>query len=190
MSYGIFRNIKVDEKSNQIIIEVASNNVWPRTYQKFEIYKGEQLTIQDKLAMLFFSMANGSLQVGQINKSTAGFAYALSRYERNEDWHGRADKFDLVWKAKKSEPDAVREVYGDALDNFLADAMSDIDGKFVITKDGETYVHKVGRYDHERNGFSSLTQCFSKAYAKVFDYKTACLVASSFDWLNLKIEQI
>ena len=52
MSYEIIKHIKIDEKENKVMINCASNNVYPRDYHYFECKSlGKILKDQDRIAL-------------------------------------------------------------------------------------------------------------------------------------------
>lgn len=81
MSYEIVKNISHRKKDNKIFITSASNNVWPKSYSKWEFMPDEYYDKKDKYnkeLYLFRGIIGGSYQLsGSVNEN---WKYAENRF--------------------------------------------------------------------------------------------------------------
>lgn len=105
MSYDKCKYIAMKPKTNQIFLTVASNNVKPLYYTRFEYAAKRKISLDDKLMFLMVSMLDGNIQISQYNKSTIPFEYALieiGNYRKN-DINEYGNKFDARRKLYRKE---------------------------------------------------------------------------------------
>lgn len=77
MSYEIVKNISHRKKDDKIFITSASNNVWPRTYSKWEFMPNKE-NDKNKELYLFHGIIGGSYQLsGSVNEN---WRYAENKF--------------------------------------------------------------------------------------------------------------
>lgn len=106
MSYEKCKNIILKPKTNQIFLTIASNNVRPLYYGKYEYSRKETLGFEDKLLCLMISMLDGNIQISQLNKNTIQFEYAILKvrnYYRENNINEYGEKFDRRYKLYDKE---------------------------------------------------------------------------------------
>ena len=74
MSYEIAKSIKIDEQNNSIILQCASNNVYPKHWYKGEYYP-EAPSFKAKMIALLCDVDGGNIQP---NRSLYKFNYAFN----------------------------------------------------------------------------------------------------------------
>lgn len=97
MSYEKCKNIILKPKANQIFITIASNNVRPLYYTKYEYSRNEKSNFEEKLLDLMISMLDGNIQISQLNKNTIPFEYAILKvknYYRENNIDEYVEKFN------------------------------------------------------------------------------------------------
>lgn len=102
MSYELCKRISLNEKDNKIIVCIASNNVYPKTYYMSEICGGshyEKYSFEDKLISLFHAMQTGSIQISTINSNTENFEYAMRKVNEYHKENNINSYEDLYQKA-------------------------------------------------------------------------------------------
>lgn len=75
MSYAIAKSIKIDEKNGKIFIAAASNNVYPKKFETFELYKGF-VTFKEKVIAFLADVSGGEIKP---SRSNYRFHYAFER---------------------------------------------------------------------------------------------------------------
>ncbi len=77
MSYEIVKNISHRKKDNKIFITSASNNVWPKTYSKWEFMPNKE-NDKNKELYLFHGIIGGSYRLsGSVNEN---WKYAENKF--------------------------------------------------------------------------------------------------------------
>lgn len=79
MSYECCKRITLNKNKNVIKVCIASNNVFPKTYETCELCKGNDYNFEDKLIILFADMQSGNIQISTINDNTEKFEYAMCK---------------------------------------------------------------------------------------------------------------
>lgn len=106
MSYEMCNRITVKKKTNQIFVNVASNNVFPHDYHRCEYAKNSNYTLDDKLRFLMLSMLDGNIQITQINKNTVPYEYAMMKvreYQRDNNINDFEEKYEKRHELFKEE---------------------------------------------------------------------------------------
>ena len=78
MSYDICKSVSI--KNGTITLNVASNNVYPHTFEKW--YYNEGCKLEDSKFFFFLDVLDGNIQFHQLNKSTLKYEHALIRVKK------------------------------------------------------------------------------------------------------------
>lgn len=78
MSYEIAKSIKIDEQNNSIILQCASNNIYPKHWYKGEYYP-EAPSFKAKMIALLCDVDGGNIQP---NRSLYKFNYAFNKAKK------------------------------------------------------------------------------------------------------------
>lgn len=89
MSYVKCKGITLNEKENKIFISGASSNVYPITYSKYEILKGNE-PFNSKLEQLLVAISGGELH---LNTSLYKWNYAVLK--ANEELNDRESLWSI-----------------------------------------------------------------------------------------------
>lgn len=106
MSYEMCNRIAVKKKTNQIFVNIASNNVVPHYYERCEYAENYNYTLEDKLRFLMVSMLDGNIQITQINKNTVPYEYAMIKvreYHRENNIKNFDDKYEKRYQLFNEE---------------------------------------------------------------------------------------
>lgn len=109
MSYEMCNRIVIKKKTNQLFLNVATNNVWPHTYSKCEYASKGNYTLDEKLMFLMESMLEGNIQISHTNKNTIPYQYALLKiheYYRENNINHFEDRYE---KKNKVFEDRIKE---------------------------------------------------------------------------------
>lgn len=199
MSYEKCKYIKLDKKNNKIIMNIASNNVYPLSYTKFEFYdsnidKYKNYTFEDKLILLYESFDSGCLQISSINDNTENFEYALKKARQYNRDNGNANLWDNRGKIQQELSDkgvenaylkAIYKVYGDSFKVFKKALYEKIEGKYNVIFNNYYYVSKFGKYDR---GYYKFFYGFSKPLET--SYKRAYIFTDDLKSRDLKIVKV
>lgn len=99
MSYEMCNRIAIKKKTNQIFLNVTSNNVYPREYHRCEYAKNQSYSLDDKLRFLMLSMLDGNIQITQINKNTIPYEYALMKVKEYQ-WNNNINDFEEKYEKR------------------------------------------------------------------------------------------
>lgn len=190
MSYEKCKYIKLDKKNNKIIMNIASNNVYPLHYTKFEFYNSKyedykNYTFEDKLILLYESLDSGCLQISSINDNTENFEYALKKARQynkeNENfdfWHKRGEIQDKLIKkgVENAYLKAIYKVYGESFKVFKKALYERFEGKYNVVFNNMYNVSKFGKYDRGYFKFyyggKAVETSYKKAYIFIDDLKS------------------
>lgn len=103
MSYEKCKSITLKPKTNQIFLSVASNNITPLYYERFEYASKLNCSLEDKLMYLMISMLDGNIQISQLNKNTIKFEYALLKVREYNRQNENIDKYDKRYELFEKE---------------------------------------------------------------------------------------
>lgn len=109
MSYEMCNRIVIKKKTNQLFLNVATNNVWPHTYSRYEYAGKGNYTLDEKLMFLMESMLEGNIQISHTNKNTIPYQYALLKiheYYRENNINHFEDRYE---KKNKVFEDRIKE---------------------------------------------------------------------------------
>lgn len=126
MSYDICKSVII--KNNTITLNVACNNVYPHTYEKWEYRKGGDF--EDNKFYFFLDVLDGNIHFHQLNKSTLPYEHALIRVKK---WFSEKvqSAFEYYMKAHDLDADGVRELYKEPY-KVWNEALSEKDCECVV----------------------------------------------------------
>lgn len=159
MSYEIVKSIS-RKKDNRIFITSASNNIWPRTYSKWEYMPNEKCSdeeLKNKELYLFHGILGNSYQLS--NNVNKNWNYALNKFYEYCN-QNKIDTYDL-WDLRYKDGIEALKPYYDVFNNFYKER---INGKFYLYSN-IGYINKV---NNKSFGYNSIFN--QDEYCK--DYKT------------------
>ena len=156
MSYYKCKGITLDRKNNKIWTIVASSNVYPITYGKYEYYENENIDFEEKLDRLILSIELGNIH---IIDSMYKWTYALTRTrEQFKDfWDNRNDNYTMYYTDKDKIPFSFRE---DRKKVLITE--KDLESGKYIENYGYYYIQEEREEDYKR------VKELEKAYCNTF----------------------
>lgn len=158
MSYEIVKSISHRKKDNKIFITSASNNVWPRSYYKWEFLPNEiniEGKIKNKELYLFRDIIGGSLQLsGSVNEK---WKYC------NENGIDTYDLWDLPYK--EGNTIEVLKPYYEVFKEFLDEKK---EGKYYLNS-SLGYILKVNKNNFEYSPYVPNIDKYCKNFKKIYN---------------------
>lgn len=166
MSYEIVKSITHRKKDNKIFITSASNNIWPRTYSKWEYMPDSSYSKEETInkELHFF-------------RGIIGGSYKLSN-SVNENWRYAENKFyeyckekDIstfdIWELPYKNDGNIESLkpYYDIFRKFLEEK---IEGKYYLSSNLGC-ITKVNRKSLQYVPYFSIDEKYCKSYKKLYN---------------------
>lgn len=185
MSYEIVKSIS-RKKDNRIFVTSACNNLWPRTYSKWEYMPNEKCTekeIHNKMLYLFHDLIGGNLQLsGSVDSK---WRYAENKFfeyckKNNLSYH---DLWNVPYKDDNYNIELLKPYY-DVFESYLAEKNKE--GDYYL-KSNLGYITKVNKRSFEYSFRLDKNKC-CKDFKKV--YNDYCKLSNdSINKYDIKIEE-
>lgn len=183
MSYEIVKSIS-KKKDNRIFITSASNNWWPRDYNKWEYLtegKYDKKLTDNRDMYLFHDIIGGNLQLsGSVNEK---WRYAENKF-REYCWNNNLSSYD-IWNLPYQDGNTIEVLkpYYEIFKGYLEE--KDKEGKFYLMSNLGC-ITKVNDKSFSYTYGIDLNKCksFKKAYNDYYK-----LSKESIDKYNIRIEE-
>ena len=166
MSYEIVKNISHDKKNNKIFITSASNNLWPRTYSRWEFMPDKEGNKnKNKELYLFHGIIGGSYQLsGSVNEN---WKYAENKFyeyckNNNIDIY---DLLDLPYKNKNEFNIEVLKPYYEIFKKYLEEKK---EGKYYLDSNVGIII-KINKNNFKSTYNIDESKKYSKSFKKAFN---------------------
>lgn len=166
MSYEIVKSISHRKKDNKIFITSASNNVWPKSYSRWEFMPDshyEEKDIKNKELHLFRGIIGGSYQLsGSVSEN---WKYAENKfYEYCRDNNiSTSDIWELPYKNDGNIE--LLKPYYEIFKSFLEEKK---EGKFYLSSD-LGIITKVNQKSLDYIPYNVPTEKYCNNYKKVYN---------------------
>lgn len=186
MSYEIVKSISHRKKDNKIFITSASNNVWPKSYSKWEFLsddKYDKEKTKNKELYLFHDIIGGSLQLsGSVNEK---WRYAENKfYEYCRD--NNISTFDL-WDLPYQEGNNIEilKPYYEVFKGYLEEKK---EGKYYLNS-SLGYILKVNKNNFEYSPYVPNIDKYCKNFKKIYnDFSN--ITKENRERFNIEIKEV
>ncbi len=182
MSYEIVKNIS-RKKDNRIFITSACNNVWPRTFSKWEYLSDEKYDIEktkNRDLCLFHDIIGGNLHLsGSVNEKWRYAENKFYEYCRNNNISTSS-----LWELPYQEGNSIEVLrpYYEVFENYLEENK---EGKYYLKSD-LGYITKVN--EKSFNYTFGINENMCKNFKKI--YNDFCKLSNnSIKNYNIRIEE-
>ena len=162
MSYEICNSISLNKAKNQLKVNIASNNVWPKDWHNVEPWK--EKNFRDKMKTLLDCLLSGDVVISSVNDKTIDVFYAYNVIVN-------ANKIIDKW----TDRDLYNKQLDELVDNFV-DLINEKHSGVYAFQRGCGFINKLGNYDYKYGGYKYLGWCNDLSFAKKFDYKRAYIL--------------
>ena len=162
MSYEIVKNISHRKKDDKIFITSASNNVWPRTYSKWEFMPNKE-NDKNKELYLFHGIIGGSYQLsGSVNENWKYAENKFYEYCRKNDI-STSDIWEIPYKNDGNIE--LLKPYYEIFKGYLEEKK---DGKFYLASN-MGIITKVNRRSFQYINYKGELEKYCKSFKHVFN---------------------
>lgn len=167
MSYEIVKNISHRKKDNRIFITSASNNIYPKSYSRWEFMPDKNCDEEkksNKELYLFHGIIGGSYQLsGSVNEN---WRYAENKfYEYCRDNNiNTSDLWELPYKDGERNIELLKPYY-EIFKGFLDEKK---EGKYCITS-SLGYITKVNKNSFDYTPYFGIDERYCKSFKKAFN---------------------
>lgn len=166
MSYEIVKSIS-RKKDNRIFITSACNNVWPRTFSKWEYMPNDKYNedeVKNKMLYLFHDIIGGSLQLsGSVDNKWRYAENKFNEYCKKNDLNS-SYLWDIPYKDGGYNIELLKP-YCDIFEGFLSE--NNKEGKFYL-KSNLGYITKVNNRTFEYSLWLDKSKC-CKDFKKIYN---------------------
>ncbi len=166
MSYEIVKSISHRKKDNKIFITSACNNVWPRSFSRWEFLpdgKYDEEKIKNRELYLFHDIIGGSLQLsGSVNEK---WRYAENKfYEYCKDNNiSTSDLWDLPYQEGNNIE--ILKPYYEVFKGYLEEKK---EGKYYLNS-SLGYILKVNKNNFEYSPYVPNIDKYCKNFKKIYN---------------------
>lgn len=168
MSYTIAKSVSI-KKDGRITINGASNNVYPKTFETFEVFSRID-SLEDRVFTLFECLLGGEIQIQSSSKSKVHYAFMQSLNYLNMKYKSVAsDLWHSSYSEGKYDKDEIEEIKKEIFGVFkesLDDKVSMSEKKYAVELDNGYYLHKMNMYSYRYGAnkkFFTINQAMSYA---------------------------
>ncbi len=186
MSYEIVKSISHRKKDNKIFITSASNNLWPRSYSRWEFMPDshyEEKDIKNKELHLFHGIIGGSYQLsGSVNENWKYAENKFYEYCRNNNI-STSDIWELPYKNDGNIE--LLKPYYEIFKKFLEEKK---EGKYYLDS-CLGIITKVNQRSFDYTFYNAPLEKYCKSFKKIYnDYSN--INEENRERFNIEIKEL